>query len=213
MVHLLPHWNWAGLEGQLIPVMAYTNGEEVELFLNGQSLGRKRKGADVTMLPVGESVNGAGTFASRYRLTWEVPYAPGALRAVAYAGGRAVADETVHTAGPPARITLTPDRARIAADGRDLSFVTVRIEDADGRLCPLADNMVRFTVTGAGAIAAVDNGDPATTAPFQADHRAAFNGLALLIVRAVRGQAGAVRIEATSPDLTAGLTRVMTSVD
>ena len=212
-VHLLPHWNWAGFEGQRIPVMVYTNGEEVELFLNGQSLGRKRKGADATMLPVGESVNDTGTFASRYRLAWAVPYAPGALRAVAYAGGRAVADTTVHTAGPPARITLTPDRARIAADGQDLSFVTVRIEDAEGRLCPVADNLVRFSVSGAGAIAAVDNGDPATTAPFHAGQRAAFNGLALLIVRGRRGQAGAVHIEASSPNLTTGLARVVTSVD
>ena len=124
-----------------------------------------------------------------------------------------MADTTVHTAGPPARITLTPDRARIAADGQDLSFVTVRIEDAEGRLCPVADNMVRFSVSGAGAIAAVDNGDPATTAPFHAGQRAAFNGLALLIVRGRRGQAGAVHIEASSPNLTTGLARVVTSVD
>jgi beta-galactosidase len=213
MVHLLPHWNWAGREGEPIPVMAYTNGEDVELFLNGRSLGRKRKGTDVTMLPVGESVNDTGTFASRYRLRWDVPYAPGALRAVAYAGGQLVAEKTVETAGAPARLSLTPDRAELVADGRDLSFITVRVEDAEGRPCPLAENMVRFSVTGPGTIAGVDNGDPATTAPFRAGQRAAFNGLALLIVRSTRGQPGAIQVEATTPGLAPAVTRVVTTAE
>jgi beta-galactosidase len=210
MVHLLPHWNWAGREGQPIPVMAYSNAGEVELFLNGRSLGRKRKGVDKTVLPVGTSVNDEGSFASAYRLRWDVPYEPGTLRAVAYTGGSQAAETLVHTAGPPARVTLTPDRTRIAGDGRDLSFVTVRIEDAAGRPCPLADHEVRFTVTGPATIAGVDNGDPATTAPFQSDRRAAFNGLALLIIRSARGDAGVVRIEATSPGLTPGVAELMT---
>jgi beta-galactosidase len=105
------------------------------------------------------------------------------------------------TAGAPARIKLVPDRATIQADGDDLSFVTVRIEDKDGNLCPMADNLVRFNVSGEGVIAGVDNGNAATVEPFQADHRKAFNGLALLIVRS-KSQAGTIRVVATSDGLT-----------
>jgi beta-galactosidase len=198
MVHVLPHWNWQGREGQPIPVVAYTNAEEVELFLNGASLGRKRRGAEPMTLPVGTSVNEEGTFASRYRLSWEVPYRPGTLKAVANTNGAQVAAREVRTAGAPARMVLQPDRARIGADGRDLAFVTVRIEDAEGNFCPLADNLVRFSVQGPGSIAGVDNGNPATFEPFQADQRRAFNGLALVIVRSSRGQPGDVVVEATS---------------
>ena len=126
---------------------------------------------------------------------------PGTLKAVAYQGGRQVAVDEVRTAGAPARIRLMPDRATIHADGDDLSFVTVRIEDKDGNLCPLADNLVRFSVTGAGAIAAVDNGNAATVEPFQADHRKAFSGMALLIVRSKPGERGKIHVTATSEGL------------
>jgi beta-galactosidase len=201
MVHFLPHWNWAGREGQPIPVMAYTNAEEVELFLNGQSLGRKRKGVELLVLPVGEKISEELRFLTKYRIVWQVPYAPGTLKAVAYAGGKAVATREVRTAGAPARVVLEPDRARIRADGEDLSFVTVRIEDANGNLVPDADNLVRFAVEGAGRIAAVDNGNAASLEPFQAEHRKAFNGLALLVLRSKRGEPGAIRVTATSDGL------------
>ncbi len=105
------------------------------------------------------------------------------------------------TAGAPARLVLEPDRSKIRADGEDLSFVAVRVEDAQGDLVPGADNLVRFAVEGAGRIAAVDNGNPATVEPFQADHRKAFNGLALLIVRSKRGETGPIRVTATSDGL------------
>ena len=149
MVHVLPHWNWAGHEGQPIPVMAYTNAEEVELLLNGKSLGRKKKG-EPYVIPVGQNISEDLRFTTRYRVVWEVPYAPGTLKAVAYSGGKAVATTEVKTAGAPARLVLAPDRLTIRADGEDLSFVTVRIEDADGNLVPVADNLVRFEVEGAG---------------------------------------------------------------
>jgi beta-galactosidase len=132
---------------------------------------------------------------------WQVPYEAGSLKAVGLDGGQPVATKEVRTAGPPARVTLLPDRTTIAADGSDLSFVTVRIEDKDGQLCPNADNLVRFKVDGAGRIAAVDNGNAATLEPFQADYRKAFNGLALLIVRSERGKAGPIAITATSEGL------------
>ena len=210
MVHLLPHWNWAGHEGQPIPVMAYSNADEVELSLNGTSLGRKKVGGEPVALPVGKSVNSEGTFASRYRLRWDVPYRKGTLHAVAYREGKVVAEDTVRTAGAPARIVLTPDRSTIAADGSDLSFVSVRIEDKDGTLCPDATNQIRFKLSGPGRIAGVDNGDSASLEPFQADHRAVFHGMALVIVRSDRGPGGAIAIEATADGLTAGTATLTT---
>jgi beta-galactosidase len=141
---------------------------------------------------------------------WQVPYAPGALKAVAYQGGKSVATTEIKTAGAPARVVLAPDRAAIAADGDDLSFVTVRVEDKDGNICPTADNLVKFTLDGPGKIAGVDNGNAATVEPFQADYRKAFNGLALVIVRGEHGKAGRVKITATGEGLRAGETTVTT---
>ncbi len=200
MVHILPHWNWPGREGQAIPVMAYTNAEQVELFLNGKSLGKKTRGSDPFEIPVGGNVSSSGKFTTKYRLLWQVPYQPGELKAVAYSNGKQVATDEVHTAGAPAKIVLVPDRSLLKADGDDLSFITVRIEDKDGNLCPSADNLVHFQVTGAGDITAVDNGNAATTEPFHANYRKAFSGLALLIVRA-REQAGVIHVVASADNL------------
>ena len=202
MVHVLPHWNWPGLEGQPIPVMAYTNAEEVELFLNGRSLGRKKKG-EPYVIPVGKKTSEDLRFTTKHRVVWEVPYAPGTLTAVAFTGGQTVSSTEVRTAGAPARLVLVPDRTTLHADGQDLSFVTVRIEDADGTLVPVADNLVRFTVEGAGRIAAVDNGNAASVEPFQADSRKAFSGLALLVVRSKAGASGPISVTATADGLTA----------
>jgi beta-galactosidase len=210
MVHVLPHWNWQGREGQAIPVMAYTNADEVELFLNGKSLGRKKRFSEPVELPVGPNVSADRKFLSKYRLEWQVPYEPGDLKAVAYRDGKQAAVDEVRTAGAPARVKLTPDHTSIRADGDDLSFLTVRIEDRDGNLCPSADNLVHFNVTGAGTIAAVDNGNAATEEPFQADRRKAFSGMALLIVRSKSGQAGRIHIAATSDGLTAAAADVTT---
>ena len=201
VLHLLPHWNWSGREGQAIPVMAYTNAEEVELFLNGKSLGRKKLGVDTVELAVGKASSESLKYVSKYRLMWQVPYAPGTLRAIGYKNGKQMAVDEVRTAGAPARIALAPDRASITADGDDLSFVTVRVEDRDGNLCPLSDNLVRFKIDGPGKIAAVDNGNAASVEPFQADYRKAFNGMALAIVRSDRAKPGKIRISATADGL------------
>jgi beta-galactosidase len=201
MVHVLPHWTWAGREGQPIPVMAYSNAEEVELFLNGRSLGRKRLGAEPVELPVGKKVSESQRVLSRYRLLWPVPYAPGTLKAVAISGGREVASDVVRTAGRAARLALSADRARIRADGDDLSFVTVRVEDANGTLVPDAEDLVRFAVTGAGRVAAVDNGNAASLESFQADRRKAFSGMALLIVRSSAGRKGDIQVKASAEGL------------
>ena len=210
MLHLLPHWNWEGRNGQPIPVMAYSNQDEVELFLNGKSLGRKKRFSEPVEIPVGPNVSADGKFKTKYRLMWQVPFEPGILKAVAYKDGKQSAVDEVRTAGAPARIKLVPDRTIIQSDGDDLSFITARIEDKDGNLCPTADNLVHFEVAGSGSIAAVDNGNAATVEPFQADHRKAFNGLALLIVRSHAGQPGQIRVIATGENLAQEETSIAT---
>ncbi|MBV9183940.1 MAG: DUF4982 domain-containing protein, partial [Acidobacteria bacterium] len=200
MVHILPHWNWRGREGQNIPVMAYTNAESVELFLNGKSLGIKRRFSEPFDMPVGANVSSDLHFDSKYRLLWQVPFQPGVLKAVAYSSQRQVAETEVRTAAAPARIVLMPDRKAIWADGDDLSFITVRVEDKQGNLCPDAENLVHFNVSGSGQIEAVDNGNAATIEPFHANQRKVFNGLALLIIRS-HNRAGAIQVRATSDGL------------
>src|SRR5262249_25889887 len=136
MVHVVPqNWNWEGKEGQNIPVMLYTNADEVELFVNGKSLGRKKRLSEPVEIPVGQNASRDLKFSSKYRLEWQVPYAKGSLKAVAYQSGKQVAEDAVKTAGAPARVRLIPDRSTIQADGDDLSFVTVRVEDQNGNLC------------------------------------------------------------------------------
>jgi beta-galactosidase len=178
-------------------------------LLNGKSLGRKNRFAETIELPVNQRVSQDGKFLTKYRLAWEVPYQPGTLQVVGYSGGREVAEQEVRTAGAPARIKLSPDRATIDADGDDLSYVTVRIEDKAGNLCPLADNLVHFHLTGAGDVAGVDNGNAATTEPFHADYRHAFNGLALVIVRS-RPEPGEIRVAATSDGLASAAVDIRT---
>ena len=185
-----------------IPVMAYSNADEVELFLNGKSLGRKKRFAETFEIPVGINVSPFLKFETKYRFVWQVEYQPGALRAVAYKDGKQVAADEVRTGGAAARITMIPDRSTIQADGADLSYLTVRIEDKDGNLVPGAGNMIRFALTGPGSIAAVDSGNAASDEPFQADHHSAFNGMALVIVRSKAGQAGRVHVMASAEGLT-----------
>ncbi len=146
VLHLLPHWNWTGREGQEISVRALSNCQEVELFLNGQSRGRQ------TMKKFSE-------------LRWMVKYEPGTLSAKGYNNGKVVAQTKVETTGEPAAVTLTPDRATIEADGRDVSVITVAVTDAQGRVMPLATNLVRFTLSGPGQIIGVGNGDPTCHEP------------------------------------------------
>ena len=170
MAHILPHWTWPERVGQVTPVHVFTSGDEAELFLNGRSLGRKKKGV------------------FEYRLRWdEVVYEPGKLEVVAYKAGARWAAASVQTAGEAAALAATPDRAAIRADGRDLAFVTVRVTDADGRLAPRAKHPLRFTLEGPGEIVATDNGDPTDLTAFPSHERRAFNGLALVILRARPG--------------------------
>jgi beta-galactosidase len=164
VLHVFPHWNWK--PGATIDVWAYSNADEVELFLNGASLGVKRKEDDV------------------FHLMWRVAYAPGTVRAVARKGAQVVATREVKTAGAPARLALVPDRATIRADGEDLSFVTVNLLDRAGVAEPTADHLVRLRLRGDARIVGVDNGDQISHAPLKADRVQLFNGKALVIVRA-----------------------------
>lgn len=184
MAHILPHWNWPGREGKTTPVFVYTSGDEAELFLNGESQGRRKKG------PL------------EYRLRWnEVKYQPGELKAVAYKNGQEWAVDSVRTAGAPSKLLLVPDRTEIQADGQDLSFVTLRVADDDGLTVPRSNPLVAFSVEGPGEIIATDNGDPTCFTPFQASERKAFNGLALAIVRTRKGQPGTIVVRARGEGL------------
>jgi len=184
VVHVLPHWNWAGFEGKEIPVWAFSNGETVELFLNGKSLGEKSMADSKT----------------RYHVEWQVPYEPGTLKAVAKKAGQVFATDEVFTAGAPAKLVLSADRSKIAADGDDLSYVTVSILDKDGHLCPNADPRISFDLTGPALIAGVDNGDATNHEPFKAKAHKAYHGLALVVIQAGR-EAGAVQLTATAEGL------------
>jgi beta-galactosidase len=184
MAHILPHWNWPERVGKATPVFVYTSGDEAELFLNGKSLGRRKKGR------------------FEYRLRWnEVKYEPGELEAVAYKNGKEWATDVVKTTGPAAKLGLTADRKTIDADGIDLAFITVRIEDGDGLVVPRSHNFVQFSIEGPGEIVATDNGDATSFEPFGSPKRKAFNGLALVIVRAKKGGHGAVVVKASSDGL------------
>jgi beta-galactosidase len=185
MAHILPHWNWPGREGMVTPVHVYTSGDEAELFLNGQSLGRIKKEP------------------YQYRICWEeVKYAPGELQVVACRGGKEWARDIMQTAGPAMALELSPDRTDLESGGKDLSFITVRIVDSEGRRVPSAGNGVRFKVNGPGAIAAVGNGDPTDHGSFQSDRCLAFHGQCLAIVRSATGGTGSVSLTAESEGLT-----------
>jgi beta-galactosidase len=184
MAHILPHWTWPERVGQVTPVHVYTSGDEAELFLNGSSLGRKQKAQ------------------YEYRLRWDdVVYEPGELSVVSYKGGLEWARDAVKTAGAPSKLLLVPDRSTIAGDGSDLSFVTLTVADAGDQLVPRSMQPIHFDVSGPGEIVATDNGDPTSMVVFSSKDRKAFNGLALAIVRAQRGQTGEIVVIATSPGL------------
>ncbi|HKX28733.1 MAG TPA: beta-galactosidase GalB [Blastocatellia bacterium] len=191
MVHIFPHWNWADRKGEVTPVHVYTSGDEAELFLNGKSLGRKKR----------ESL--------QYRLRWDdVKYEPGELKVVSYKRGLKWAEGTTKTTGPAARVSIRADRSTINADGHDLSYLTVAIADKDGVTVPRSNNLVRFEISGPGEIAAVDNGDATSHAPFQAREGKAYNGLVLVIVRSKAGVPGTITLKAVSEGLTAAEIRV-----
>ncbi|MGA9777096.1 MAG: beta-galactosidase GalB [Verrucomicrobiia bacterium] len=187
MAHIVPQcWNWPDRTGQATPVFVYTSGDSAELFLNGTSLGRKTRGQ------------------YEYRLCWnDVKYEPGKLKAVAYKNGKPWATDGVQTTGPAAKLALQPDRRKIHADGEDLSFVTLTVEDKNGLPVSRAANSIHFEISGPGEIAATDSGDPTDLVSFPSRDRKAFNGLCLAIVRSKAGLTGTIKLTAISDGLKA----------
>jgi beta-galactosidase len=181
VLHIFPHWNWE--PGKTVDIWAYyNNADEVELFLNGKSMGVKKKTGD------------------DLHVMWRLKYEPGTLKAVSRKNGKVVLTKEIHTAGAPAKIELTADRKNIKADGSDLSFITAKVLDKDGNVVPDADNLINFKVNGQAFIASVDNGDPVSHDPFKANYRKAFHGLALAIVQA-KEKAGTITFTASSEGL------------
>jgi beta-galactosidase len=187
MLHVFPHWNWTA--GDTVDVWAYTNAEEVELLLNGVSQGVRRKQGDVR------------------HLVWRVPFSPGVLRAVARTSGEVVLTQEIRTAGRAARVVLTPDRATIAADGRDLSFVTVTVVDEKGIPVPDAEPVVHLHLEGEATIAGVDSGDETDHERFQRDSVRLFEGRALVIVRSSRTP-GRITLRGASEGLKSAAVRI-----
>lgn len=171
-LHILPHWNWEGYEGKPIPVFVYTNYPSAELFVNGKSYGRQTKNRQ--------------TVENRYRLMWyNVTYEPGEVKVIAYdADGKAVAEKKVYTAGKPHHIELQTDYTSLKADGKDLAYVTVRVVDKEGNLCPTDGRLLNFRVKGAGSYRASANGDPTCLDLFHLPQMHAFNGMLTVIVQA-----------------------------
>ena len=181
VLHIFPHWNWT--PGKQVDVWAYyNNAEEVELFLNGASLGSKTKKGD------------------SLHVMWRVPFTPGVLKAVSRQKGKTVLTREIRTAGAPHAVQLIADRTSLNADGKDLSFVTVKVVDRDGNLVPDASHMVTFQIKGPAFIAGVDNGDPVSHEPFKAHQREAFRGLCLAILQSTTKK-GEVVLTASAPGL------------
>ena len=181
VLHIFPHWNWP--LGKTVDVWAfYNNADEVELYLNGKSVGiRKKNGDDLHVM-------------------WRLKFEPGTLKAVSRKDGKVVLTQEIHTAGKPAKIELSADRSIINADGKDLSFITVKVLDKDGNVVPDADNLVNFKLNGNAFIASVDNGDPVSHDSFKVPYRKTFHGLALAIVQS-KDKPGDINFTATSAGL------------
>lgn len=205
-LHVLPHWNWEGREGEVTPIFVYTNYPTAEVFINGKSQGKRTKDTSIKVYNTEDTV-GSTRFLrqQRYRLMWmDTKYEPGTVKVVAYdEKGNAVAETEMHTAGKPHHIELVADRSQIKADGKDLSFITVKVVDKDGNLCPTADNEISFKVKGKGYYRAGANGDPTSLESFQEPHMHVFSGMMTAIVSSTE-EPGKITLEATGKGLKKG---------
>lgn len=183
--HIFPHWNWAERIDSITPVHVYTSGDEAELFLNGRSLGRKRKIAG-----------------QDFRLIWaDVKYTPGELKVICYKKGKQWATDVVKTTGAMKKLSMSPDRSVINSGADELCFITVKVTDKNGLMVPRSNPVIHFSVEGAGEIVATDNGDATSFVLFQSHDRPAFNGMALVIVKAKKGMKGKMIVKASSKGL------------
>jgi beta-galactosidase len=186
VLHLFPHWNWPGREGQIIPVLAYTNCDTVELFVNGKSYGIK-----VQEFPHQGHSGAWNKYAKPYvgvttadlHLSWDVAYQPGTIKAVGRKNGKQVIVDEIHTAGKPVALQLTADTSAINADGKDVALVHVDVIDDQGNVVPDADNRINFTIKGNGKITGVDNGDQRDDTSFKQNSRKVFNGHAFAVIQ------------------------------
>jgi len=194
-LHILPHWNWKGREGLVTPVFVYTNYPEAELFINGKSYGKQKKNNS--------------TLENRYRLMWmDAVYEPGEVKVIAYDhNGNTVQEKTIRTAGKPHRIELIPDRTRLAADGKDLVYINVRIVDKDGNMCPDEQRMLNFRVSGNGKYRAAANGDPTSLDLFHLPQMPLFNGQLTAIAQAGENS-GKLTFEAKAKGLPAAVLEI-----
>ncbi|MDR1779126.1 MAG: DUF4982 domain-containing protein [Tannerella sp.] len=202
-LHILPHWTWHGREGQVTPVFVYTNYPSAELFINGKSQGRMTKDESMTAAATdNKEAQDNLSRQRRYRLMWlDAKYEPGVIKVVAYdKDGKAVAEKEVRTAGKPHHLELSTDRNVLDANGKDLSFITVRVVDKDGNLCPDADNSISFKVSGAGSYRAAANGDATNTEQFHLPKMSVFKGQLVAIVQSAE-KAGDIRFEASAKGL------------
>lgn len=185
-LHILPHWNWPGREGEVTPVFVYTNFPKAELFINGKSQGMREKNDS--------------TYQTRYRLMWmDTRYEPGEVKVVAYdSNGNRAAERVIRTAGKPHHLVVTPNRHTLSADGDDLVYFTVQVADKDGNIVPTDSRKVKFSVTGAGTFEATANGDPTCVLPFQNPEMKLFSGAATAIARSGKTP-GTLTFKATAP--------------
>ena len=205
-LHVLPHWNWAGREGEVTPVFVYTSYPSAELFVNGVSQGvRAKKAADGIVPCLGEKAM------ERFRLMWkDVIYQPGEIKVVAYdADGKAVAEKVIRTAGKASAIRLTPDREVLKADGEDLCYVNVSLVDKDGNPVPVDSRLVKVKVSGAGSFKAVANGDPTCLEPFQQPQMHLFSGQLTVLVQAA-SQPGDIIVEVTGKGVKKAILKIKT---
>lgn len=189
MTHILPHWNWPERVGETTPVHVYTSGTEAELFINGKSKGRKVKepGKD-------------------FRLVWDsVRYEPGTVKVISYKNDKKWSEATVRTTGKAAALSLTADKNEILSDGSELVFVTVAVQDNRKQTVPRSNPLIKFTIEGAGEIVSTDNGNSIDFTSFQSHERQAFNGLALVVVKAKKNEKGKIVVKAESQGLKAGI--------
>lgn len=184
IAHILPHWNWPNRVGEITPVHVFTSGDEAELFLNGKSLGRKKKAE------------------FEYRLRWDdVKYQAGELKVITYKNGKIWAEETIKTTDKPAKLAANVDRKTIKSDGEDLAFVTIKVTDKNNWVVPDANLNVAFSIEGPAEIVATDNGDPADMTSFASLNRKTYNGLALVIIKTKKGKSGLIKLTAKSDGL------------
>ena len=185
-LHILPHWNWAGREGEVTPVFVYTSYPKAELFINGKSQGVREKNDS--------------TLQTRYRLMWnETRYEPGEVKVVAYdANGNEAETKIIRTAGKPHHLVATPNRSELSANGEDLMYITIQVADKDGNIVPTDTRKVKFNVKGAGSFEATANGDPTCLLPFQNPEMKLFAGAATAIVRSSKTP-GTIKFTVSAP--------------